>query len=51
MSDKPEANNYVTFRLVPFTGLIFAVWAFFSPESYGHWMGTIVRAFRSAAGF
>lgn len=38
--------------LVPFTGgLIIFVYAFFWPESYGHWLGTIVRAFRDAAGF
>ncbi len=51
MSDKPELNNHVTFRLIPFTGVIFAVWALFSPESYGRWLGQIVRAFRLAAGF
>jgi hypothetical protein len=38
-------------RLVPFTGGLFVVWAFFGPESYGRWLGTIVHAFRTAAGF
>lgn len=38
--------------LVPFTGgIIVFVYAFFWPESYGNWLGTIVRAFRAAAGF
>lgn len=51
MSDKGNSNtNHFTFRVVPFTGLLFAVWAFFGPESYGAWMGTIVHAFRQAAG-
>lgn len=35
--------------VIPFTGLFFAVWAFFGPASYGHWLGTIVRAFIDAA--
>ncbi len=36
---------------VPFTGgLIFFLYAFFWPEQYGHWLGTIVRSFRSTAG-
>jgi hypothetical protein len=49
MSDK---HSYSTTRgLVPFTGVFFAVWAFFGPNSYGTWMGTIVHAFRAAAGF
>lgn len=38
--------------LIPFTGgIIFVVYAFFWPEQYGTWLGTIVRAFRHAAGF
>jgi hypothetical protein len=38
--------------IVPFTGgLIVFVYAFFWPEGYGTWLGTIVRAFRNAAGF
>jgi hypothetical protein len=37
-------------NLVPFTGgLIPFIYAFFWPESFGHWLGTIVHAFRSAA--
>jgi hypothetical protein len=36
--------------MIPFTGLLFGIWAFFSPEGYGHWLGTIVHAFRAAAG-
>lgn len=38
--------------VVPFTGgLIFFLYAFFWPEGYGHWLGTIVHAFRVTAGF
>ena len=37
--------------LVPFTtGIFFSLYAFFWPESYGRWLGTIVHAFRQAAG-
>lgn len=36
---------------VPFTGgILFVIYAFFWPESYGTWLGTIVHAFRVAAG-
>jgi hypothetical protein len=38
--------------IVPFTGgLIIFIYAFFWPEGYGVWLGTIVRAFRNTAGF
>ena len=50
MSDKSQ-NVTTSFRVVPFTGLFFAVWAFFSPTGYGVWLGQIVKAFRTAAGF
>jgi hypothetical protein len=56
MSDKLDAShrveNAVTNRsIVPFTsGLLMAIYAFFWPEQYGHWLGTIVRAFRAASG-
>lgn len=48
-----EVSAYVRSRsIVPFAGgLFFGIWAFFGPVSYGHWLGTIVRAFRDAAGF
>jgi hypothetical protein len=37
---------------IPFTGgLIVFVYAFFWPEGFGHWLGTIVHSFRAAAGF
>lgn len=39
-----------TIRVVPFTGTIFVIWAFFSPEGYGQWVGTIVKSFRAASG-
>jgi hypothetical protein len=47
-----EVNQYVTSRsLIPFTGgLLFVVYAFFWPVEYGTWLGTIVKAFRAAAG-
>jgi hypothetical protein len=56
MSLKSEAattaTNTVTSRsIIPFTGgLIIFVYAFFWPEGYGAWLGTIVRAFRAASG-
>ncbi len=48
-----EVTNYVRGRsVVPFAGgVFFGIWAFFGPASYGHWLGTIVRAFRDEAGF
>jgi hypothetical protein len=51
MSDKSTSSNYSSLRVVPFTGPFFAVWAFFGPESFGTWFGTVVHAFRVAAGF
>jgi hypothetical protein len=45
--------NYNTSRvnIIPFTGgIIPFVYAFFYPESFGHWLGTIVHAFRAASG-
>jgi hypothetical protein len=50
MSDKSVTHNTIL-RVVPFTGPIFAIYAFFWPESFGTWFGTIVRCFRTAAGF
>lgn len=45
-------SNVNTRNVIPFTGgILFVVYAFFWPESYGHWLGTIVHAFRAAAGF
>ena len=46
-------NNTIIGRsLIPFTGgLIFFLYAFFWPEEYGRWLGTIVKAFRITAGF
>ena len=37
-------------RIVPFTGGLMAIYAFFWPESYGAWLGGIIHAFRAAAG-
>jgi hypothetical protein len=47
------ATNTITgTRIVPFTsGLIIFIYAFFWPLQYGHWLGSIVHAFRAAAGF
>lgn len=45
------ANN-VPRSIIPFTGgIIIFVYAWFWPESYGHWLGSIVHSFRAAAGF
>lgn len=45
-------NTLYSRAIVPFTGgLIVFVYAFFWPEGYGRWLGTIVRSFRDAAGF
>jgi hypothetical protein len=45
-------NTFVGRGIIPFTsGLIMFVYAFFWPEGYGHWLGSIVRAFRATAGF
>jgi hypothetical protein len=46
------ATNTVTSRsFVPFTGgLIVFIYAWFWPEDYGHWLGTIVHAFRLTSG-
>lgn len=43
-------NNVNGRGIIPFTGVFFAIWAFFGPESYGYWLGSIVRGFRAAAG-
>lgn len=37
--------------IIPFTGPFFAVYAFFWPESFGHWWGLIIHTFRTTAGF
>lgn len=51
MAEKERApSTYNVLRVVPFTGPIFCIWAFFSPEGFGTWFGTIVKAFRVAAG-
>jgi hypothetical protein len=51
MADKSVTNSITTRSIVPFTGgLLFVVYAFFWPVEYGTWLGTIVKAFRSAAG-
>lgn len=51
MSDKARNSNYTSLRVIPFTGPIFAIWAFFWPESFGTWFGTIIHAIRTAGGF
>jgi len=44
-------HNFTRVSLVPFTGgLLMMIYAFFWPEGYGAWLGTIVKAFRTAAG-
>ncbi len=54
MSDnKTEVTQTIVGRgIIPFTsGLLMLIYAFFWPHEYGHWLGTIVGAFRRAAGF
>jgi hypothetical protein len=48
-----EVTNIASTRgIVPFTGgLVIFVYAFFWPVQYGHWLGSIVGAFRASAGF
>lgn len=51
MAEKDNSSSARTsVRVVPFTGFFFAVWAFFWPESYGSWLGAIVKAFRASSG-
>jgi len=55
MSDKGDVSQSVYGRsLIPFTGPIFAIWAFFSPEGFGAWFGTVagtvVKVFRAVSG-
>ena len=47
-----NATNTISSRsFIPFTGgLIVFIYAWFWPESYGHWLGSIVHAFRTASG-
>jgi hypothetical protein len=47
-----RVNVPTRLNVIPFTGgLLFVVYAFFWPEGYGAWLGTIVKSFRTAAGF
>lgn len=50
--EKVEVSQTLIARgIVPFTsGLIPFIYAFFWPESFWRWLGTMVQAFRSAAG-
>ena len=53
--DKPTVSQNVCGRsLTPFTGPVFAIWAFFSPEGFGAWFGTVagvvVKTFRAVSG-
>lgn len=47
---KTSGINSTVVRIVPFTGPVFAIYAFFWPVSFGTWFGSIVHAFRAAAG-
>lgn len=56
MSDSTDKAANVTQTItgrgfVPFTSGIFAIYAFFWPESFGTWFGTIIRCVRAAGGF
>lgn len=50
MADSPK-THYTSLQFVPFTGPFFAIWAFFGPDSFGTWFGTVIHAVRSAGGF
>lgn len=52
MSDKKEAIRQVVYgrSVVPFTGGLFAIWAFFWPESFAAWFGDIIHIIRVHAG-
>jgi hypothetical protein len=52
-SDKAASvTQTITGRgVVPFTSGIFAIYAFFWPESFGTWFGTIIHAIRTVGGF
>lgn len=51
MDKASNITNTLTSRaLVPFTGGLFFIYAFFWPVEYGTWLGNIVHAFRLAAG-
>lgn len=51
MSDHHNSNTVINRSVVPFTGgVLMLIYAFFWPESYGTWLGLIVKAFRVAAG-
>jgi hypothetical protein len=45
------SNTLLGRSVVPFTSGLFAIYAFFWPESFGHWFGTIIHEIRIAAGF
>jgi hypothetical protein len=46
-----NVTHSVTGRsIIPFTGPLFAMWAFFDPEGFGRWFGTMIHAIRVAAG-
>lgn len=50
-TERRSSHNWTRVSVIPFTGgIIVFVYAFFWPESYGNWLGTIVRAFRTASG-
>jgi hypothetical protein len=44
-------NLGISRSIVPFTGGLFVIYAFFWPEEYGHWLGSVVHSFRVTAGF
>ena len=51
MAEKSVTQHVTSRGIVPFTGgIIVFIYAFFWPEGYGAWLGTIVRAFRAASG-
>lgn len=43
--------NIARVNVIPFSSGIFAVYAFFWPESFSNWFGSIIHGVRAAGGF
>lgn len=45
------SSNFTSVKLVPFTSGLFAIYAFFWPESFANWFGGIIHIIRAKGGF
>ena len=43
--------HFQVYQSVFYKSIVFPIYAFFYPQSFGNWLGTIVHAFRAVAGF